>query len=64
MNVLVITGGIIAVFFGFFGLYYIIKHPIKREEDTNMHNYQIVVGWLLLIALGIVLVYREINNVI
>ena len=55
MNILI---GIILIIFATLIGVYLFRNPIPKEDDTNLHMIQGVVGIVILIVVGIILIFK------
>jgi hypothetical protein len=62
MNILKLVEGIFSIGVGVAGFFYILKHPIPKEEDTNLHMLYGYGGAFGFIILGIVMVIDAIKS--
>ena len=60
-NIFKLIGGIVSLIFGVWLIIYLLKHPIKSEEDINKHMIQGYVAAIGAIILGVVLIYNQLN---
>ena len=50
--------GILLIFIGISGLYYLYKHPIAKEDDITKSMITGIMGGLILIIVGIILLFK------
>ena len=57
-----LIGGIVLILLSIFSFIYLIKNPIPKDEDTNLHMYQGYVGAFGLLLTGIILLLNELKT--
>ena len=62
MNILNLAGGFLSIGIGILIILYAIKHPIPKEEDTNLHMLYGYGGAFGFIILGIILIINAIKS--